>query len=111
MAKYSYTPGMEGRGLNWIFIRINAEISPKTGVLSNTMKAIQGALSAYYASIPPSNNAALQIIILENLLIPNGAGAFWNAVYFYDPNDPRRLPGDNIRFHDGAQDLPVKPLL
>jgi hypothetical protein len=111
MANYSYTAGMENRGLNWIFIRINAELTPKAGVTSNAMKAIQTALSSYYASIPLSNSAAQQVVILENLMIPNGAGAFFQAIFFYDPNDPRRLPGDNIRFHSGGQDLPVKPLV
>lgn len=110
MAKYSYTAGMENRGLNWIFIRMSPELSPKAGVTSNTMKSLMSALSSFYASVPPSNNAAQQIIILENYIVPSGTGAFFNAIFFYDPNDPRRLPGDNIRFHEGAQDLPVKPL-
>ena len=101
---------MENRGLNWVFIRIAAELSPKAGVTSNTMKSIMSALSSFYASRQPSNAAAEQIIILENYIVPNGTGAFFLAIFFYDPNDPRRLPGDNIRFHEGAQDLPVKPL-
>lgn len=110
MANYSYTAGMENRGLNWIFIRMSTEFSPKAGVTSNFMKEIQLQLSNFYAAVPISNAAAQQIVILENYVVPTGTGAFFNAIFFYNPNDPRRLPGDNIRFHNGGQDLPVKPL-
>jgi hypothetical protein len=108
MAKYSYTAGMEARGLNWIFTPINtAAGTAKAGSASANMLAIQTTYRNFFASVPVKNNEALQIIILENLIISSGAG-FINAVFFYNPNDPNRLPGDNIRFHDGAQDLGIK---
>lgn len=111
MAKYSYISGMETRGLTWVFIPISSTGgTSKAGQTSAVMNSILSAYKNFFASVPATNNDALQIIILENLIIQDGRGGFVNAVFFYNPNDPRRLPGDNIRFHDGAQDLPVKPL-
>ena len=111
MANYSYTAGMENRGLEWIWIPMTPNAAPKAGVLSNYMKALQSAIGAFYASVPISNAAAQQIVILENYVVPSGTGSFFNVIFFYNPTDPRRLTGDNIRFHNGGQDLPVKPLL
>jgi hypothetical protein len=109
MAKYSYTPGMEERGLNWIFTTLSTAAGvTKADQTNPNMRAIFSAYKNYFASAPITNEAAQQIVILENLIIPNGTGSVINAVFFYNPNDRRRLPGDNIRFHDGAQDLPVK---
>jgi len=112
MANYSYTAGMETRGLNWIFSKIDTLSAPKAGVTSGNMSALQGSVKSFFASRAINSEFySNQIIILENLLLADGRGGFFNALFVYDPNDPRRLPGDNIRFHDSGQDLPVKRLI
>jgi hypothetical protein len=104
MAKYSYINGMEDRGLNWVFIPIVAEAPStiKAGRTSQNMKNIQNAFQAMFGS------TKYDVVILENYVVPDGRGQWLNAILFYDQNDARRLTGDGIRFHDGAQDLPVK---
>jgi hypothetical protein len=106
MANYSYTAGMEGRGLEWIFVPMAVQTAPKAGIFGGYMKILQTAISSYFSSLPVGTGA--QIIILENYVIPSGTGSFYNCIFLYNPLDPRRIPGDNIRFHD--KDLPVKTL-
>ena len=101
MAKYSYVKGMEDRGLDWLFIKITPQFGTdiKPGRTSQASKEVSSAFQAIFGT---SN---YQVVILENYIIANGLGGFYNCIYFYNQNDARRLPGDNIRFHDGAQDL------
>lgn len=101
MAKYSYTSGMEDRGLDWLFIRIVPQFSQdlKAGRTSQASKDISTAFTNIFGT------SGYSVVILENYIIPDGRGGYYNCIYFYNQQDPRRLPTDNIRFHDGAQDL------
>jgi hypothetical protein len=105
MAKYSYVAGMEDRGLEWLFIKIIPQFGTdiKPDRTTDNSKEVSGAFQSIFGAGNP-----YQVVILENYIISDGRGGFYQCIYFYNQNDSRRLPGDNIRFHDGAQDLPLK---
>jgi hypothetical protein len=103
MAKYSYTSGMENRGLDWVFIPIVPQFSQDIKA-SRTSLASKNVSNAFFTIF---GSTSYKIVILENYIIPDGQGGFFVCIYFYNQNDSRRLPGDTIRFHDGAQDLPT----
>jgi hypothetical protein len=101
MAKYSYVSGMEDRGLDWLFVKIEPQYGTdiKPGRTTDASKAISGAFAAIFGG------TNYEVVILENYMIPDGVGGYMACIYFYNENDIRRLPNDNIRFHEGAQDL------
>jgi hypothetical protein len=103
MAKYSYTSGMEDRGLDWLFIPIQAQLARnmKAGLTTVASKAISEAFQQIFGT------NGYSCVILENQIVPDGRGGYYIAIYFYNQRDSRRLESDNIRFHDGAQDLPA----
>jgi hypothetical protein len=114
MANYSYTQGMESRGLNWVFINVTQQ-TITFGVTNSNAKRLGDTLSGKTSfggtGVPNTPGGdGTDILVLENNLISNGAGSYVQAMFIYDMNDPRRLPGDGIRFHNGGSFIAAKPL-
>jgi hypothetical protein len=110
MANYSWVSGMENRGLNWQFIKMDAN-NNGTNIIIQQGKVSTGTnAQAKYLGDPLAFGIQPDLIILENYIVSSGNGLFLNAVLVYDTNDPRRLPGDGIRFHNGGSFIAAKPL-
>ena len=105
---------MEPRGLNWVLSKVsNLSVTSGTNNVNATqlLSKLSGKTSFGSTGVAGTPGGdGTDIVVLENFLISDGGGAFLQCLFIYDMNDPRRLPGDGIRFHNGGSFIAAKPL-